>query len=178
MSNHVHLVVIPDQLKTMALALKQTHGRYATFWNAAHSSSGHVWQGRFYSCPLDEPHLWIALRYAERNPVRAGLVARAELWNWSSAAAHCGISEPILGLDLRKWNGCWTNSSWLQYLAEGEKDSEVKALRERTHTGRPLGAPAFVAQMEQSTRRRLTPRKGGRPERSPHHHDSQRQLDF
>src|SRR5437899_3954356 len=90
MSNHVHLVVVPRKSESLALALKQTHGRYASYWNARRRSSGHVWQGRFYSCPLDEAHLWIALRYAEFNPVRAGLVRLAELWPWSSAGGHCG----------------------------------------------------------------------------------------
>src|ERR1700686_1453206 len=76
MSNHVHLVVIPRDPEALALALKQTHGRYAAYWNAAHRSSGHVWQGRFYSCPPDEDHLWMALRYAEFNPVRVGVLNR------------------------------------------------------------------------------------------------------
>jgi putative transposase len=57
MSNHVHLLVIPRDPEALALALKQTHGRYAAYWNAAHRSSDHVWQGRFYSWPLDEDHL-------------------------------------------------------------------------------------------------------------------------
>jgi putative transposase len=43
-----------------------------------HHSIGHVWQGRFYSCPFDEWHLWKALRYTELNPVRAGLAPKAE----------------------------------------------------------------------------------------------------
>lgn len=74
MSNHVHLIVVPCSAEAMAQTLKQTHGRYASYWNARNSSSGHVWQGRFYSCPLDESHLWKALRYVELNPVRAGMV--------------------------------------------------------------------------------------------------------
>ena len=61
MSSHVHLVVVPPRAEALAVALKSTHGRYAAYWNAAHASSGHVWQGRFYSCPLDEGHLWQAL---------------------------------------------------------------------------------------------------------------------
>jgi putative transposase len=52
MSNHVHLMVIPKQLDSLAATLKNTHGRYAAYWNAQHKSSGHVGQGRFYSCPL------------------------------------------------------------------------------------------------------------------------------
>src|SRR5437879_992782 len=53
MSNHVHLVVVPHKTDSSAAALKQTHGRYASYWNAVHVPSGHVWQGRFYSCPLE-----------------------------------------------------------------------------------------------------------------------------
>jgi len=51
MSNHVHLIAIPTKADGLAEALKQIHGRYACYWNVAHQSSGHVWQGRYYSCP-------------------------------------------------------------------------------------------------------------------------------
>ena len=73
----------------LALALRHAHGRYAIYWNAVHQSSGHAWQGRYYSCPLDRVHLWEALRYTELNPVRASLVAESASWILSSAAAHC-----------------------------------------------------------------------------------------
>jgi len=73
MSNHVHLIVAPHAATALANTLKHTHGRYASYWNACQSSTGHVWQGRFYSCPLDDAHPWEALRYTELNPVRAGL---------------------------------------------------------------------------------------------------------
>jgi REP element-mobilizing transposase RayT len=46
MSNHVHLVVIPHRAEALAGALKSTHGRYASYWNATQASSGHAWQGR------------------------------------------------------------------------------------------------------------------------------------
>src|ERR1700722_4150172 len=58
MSNHVHLIAVPRACEALAQTLKHAHGRYASYWNARNSSSGHVWQGRFYSCPLDESHLW------------------------------------------------------------------------------------------------------------------------
>jgi putative transposase len=62
MSNHVHLIAVPRNSEALARALKHAHGRYAAHWNARRSSSGHVWQGRFFSCPLDPAHLWRALR--------------------------------------------------------------------------------------------------------------------
>ena len=162
MSNHVHLIVIPRAAHSLAQALKHTHGRYAAYWNARQSSSGHVWQGRFYSCPLDDSHLWTALRYVELNPVRAGMAAAAAQWKWSSVAAHCGASlaAPLLEMDL--WRKRWTAAEWRSYLAAGESSAEVAALRQFTHTGRPLGSTAFVAGLEQSTLRLLAPRKRGR----------------
>lgn len=163
MSNHVHLLVVPHKSDSLARALKQTHGRYASYWNATHQSSGHVWQGRFYSCPLDESHLWIALRYVELNPVRAAMVSQAELWPWSSAAVHCDNGEEQTGLEMSPWNRRWSKESWKEYLATGETQAEIAAIRHCTHTGRPLGAESFVRSLEDTTQRRLSLQKGGRP---------------
>jgi len=162
MSNHVHFVVIPGKATGMAKALKEAHGQYATYWNPAHASSGHAWQGRFYSCPLDTAHLWEALRYAELNPVRAGLVARAQEWKWSSAAAHCGTSEPDELLEMEPWRENRSVASWRDFLSAGETESELAAIRQCTHSGRPLGTKEFVKELEEMTRRQLAPRKGGR----------------
>jgi len=166
MSNHVHLVVVPREVDSLAAALKQTHGRYASYWNATHKSSGHVWQGRFYSCPLDDAHLWMALRYTELNPVRAKLVTEATSWAWSSAAAHCAPREAPLWLDQDTWSKRWSAQSWREYLASGERQEEVAAIRECTHTGRPLGTAEFLQSLEEATRRRLAPQKGGRPRKA------------
>ena len=163
MSNHVHLVVVPRKPDALALALKQTHERYASFWNATHASSGHAWQGRFYSCPLDNHHLWVALRYAELNPVRAKLVAAPESWPWSSAAVHCGFRMAEPHLDLDPWSRRWSADHWKEYLASGESSDELAAIRQCTHTGRPLGTQEFVSSLEEATLRRLARQKGGRP---------------
>jgi len=163
MSNHVHLVMVPRQLDAIAKVLKQTHGRYAAYWNAKHRSSGHVWQGRYYSCPLDLPHLWKALRYTELNPVRAGLVDEAEAWEWSSAGAHCGATAPDAWIVMKEWAEQWDVSSWKNYLKAGASEAEIRAVRQCTHTGRPLGSEQFVQELEGQTNRQLAPRKGGRP---------------
>ena len=118
MPNHVHLIVVPRAPCSLALALKETHGKYASFWNAAHLSSGHVWQGRFYSCPLDQQHLWIALRYVELNPVRAGLASNPTGWRWSSAALHYGESTASGELDLAMWSKRWCAAGGIIWLAQ------------------------------------------------------------
>jgi hypothetical protein len=56
-------------------------------WHAhRHSAgSGHLYQGRFKSFPIEEDdHLYTVNRYVERNARRANLVRRAEQWRWGS----------------------------------------------------------------------------------------------
>ena len=144
MSNHVHRVVVPRRAEELASAFQQVHGRYAAYWNVAHAGSGHVWQGRFYSCPMDPGHLWTALRYVELNPVRAGMAAQAAAWPWSSAAAHCGAADPDACLEMSRWRQSWSVNAWRKFLEEGETAAELRALRRSTHTGRPLGPREFV----------------------------------
>jgi putative transposase len=163
MSNHVHLIVVPRNPTALSETLKNTHGRYASYWNARRSSSGHVWQGRFYSCPLDDSHLWASLRYVELNPVRAGIVSAPGEWPWSSAVAHCSRHAAQGILDMERWQKRWTVAGWIEYLAAGESQSDASALRRCTHAGRPLGTSDFITALEQLTARRLAPQKGGRP---------------
>jgi len=163
MSNHVHLIVIPLRADSLFRALKHTHGRYAAYFNARHTATGHVWQGRYYSCPLDLPHFWAALRYTELNPVRAGMVTEPAAYPWSSAAAHCACDATDAWLEMQPWQRFWTPDKWRGYLQGIRCEADADAIRRNTHTGRPLGAPDFVAGLERTLRRRLAPGKGGRP---------------
>jgi len=163
MLNHVHLVAVPHEPDSLALTLKHTHGQYAGYWNAKHGSTGHVWQGRYYSCPLDRLHLWKALRYTELNPRRAGLVSEAKTWPRSNAAAHCGMTTADTSLSMELWAKHWDSASWREYLTEGGSEDEIQAIRQSTHTGRPLGEEAFVKNLEETMNRTLSPQRGGRP---------------
>ena len=160
MSNHVHLVAVPEQAASLALTLKPVHLRYAQELNRRLDLSGVLWQGRFYSCPLDYDHFWSAVRYVERNPVRAGLVGRAEDWAWSSARAHCGMRTDPLQTEVRppEWLTDW--SAWLR---NEDDDETLKQLRVCTRTGRPVGAESFVKRLERLVGRRLRALPVGRP---------------
>jgi putative transposase len=70
MPNHVHLLAVPHKKDALARSLKDIHGRFASSWNATYHSSGHVWQGRYYSCPLDESRFY-ALDLTLARPGRA-----------------------------------------------------------------------------------------------------------
>jgi len=73
MSNHIHIVAIPHEQDSPARAVGRTHFCYTQYINCFHGRSGHLWQGRFYSCDPDERHFRLAMKYIELNPVRAKL---------------------------------------------------------------------------------------------------------
>jgi putative transposase len=116
MSNHVHLITVPRAPDALARALHHTHGRYAIYLNSRMAATGHVWQGRYYSCPLDVGHLWEALRRTELNPLRASMVRCASDWPWSSAAVHCGAAPVAPWLDIDLWGRRWSTDDWRTYL--------------------------------------------------------------
>ena len=88
MNNHVHFIVIPEKEKDLSETFKIVHMRFSHFVNRQRSVKGHLWQGRFFSCLLDDTHLYRAIRYVENNPVRAGIVKKAWEYEWSSAKDH------------------------------------------------------------------------------------------
>ena len=142
MTNHIHLVVVPEEADSLALCIQRVHGRYAQYLNTRRQRSGHLWQNRFFSCPLDERHLWIALGYVERNPVRAGMVARAADHQWSSAAAHLGKRDTTRVLDF--WESHGGADTWRQLIDSNEDESDRRKLRRATFAGQPLGSDEFV----------------------------------
>jgi len=155
MENHVHLVVVPKAGDSFARGFGEIHRRYTLVINTREGWRGFLWQGRFLSYPLDETYCYSAVRYVERNPVRAGLVARAELYEWSSARAHVRREAPF---PLQR-----AIPDWSTYLGQKESDGEIDEFREHERTGRPLGSEDFIARLEALTGRILAPRPTGRP---------------
>ena len=163
MSNHVHLIAVPDTPESLASALGWTHNRYARRINFRQGWRGHLWQSRFYSCPLDELHAAMALRYVELNPVRAGLVSDATEWRWSSARAHV-LGEPNKYIVSSPFMS--GGDDWHKFLRRGTPDAELAEICERTRTGRPLGQKDFIVALEHTLSRTLQRKKPGPAKKS------------
>jgi putative transposase len=160
MPNHIHLIAVPNTEDGLRRAVGEAHRRYTRRINFREKWRGYLWQGRFASFIMDEPYLLAAARYVELNPVRAGLVAKAEQWPWSSARAHLMARDdrlvqvaPLLAI-VGDWNAL---------LNSAVREEEVCDLREHGRTGRPLGSPSFLDRLEKMVGRVLRPQKGGRP---------------
>ena len=141
MPNHFHLAVWPyhdGDLSRWMQWLLTAHVRRYHQW---HESSGHVWQGRFKAFPIEQDeHLLTVLRYVERNPVRAGLVTRAEDWRWSSARRWVESSRgprieagPVVRPE-----------PWLAWINESMTEAEVQQIRESVNRGAPFGSKPWT----------------------------------
>ncbi len=150
--NHVHLIAVPREPGSLARAVGEAHRRYTTIINRREGWTGCLWQGRFSSFAMDEPHLYAATRYVLMNPVRAGLADRAVDWPYSSARAHVerGADDlvEVEGLDRRI-------GDWSALLADSSTWSERTRMRWHEKSGFPLGDERFLAEIAKATGREL-----------------------
>jgi len=163
MPNHVHLIATPNGEQSLAKAIGRTNLVYTQHVNRVYDRSGRLWQNRFYSCPLDERHLRVALCYVERNPVTAGLVKQAWEYCSSSASAHVTGEDPIGLLDLSQWYDALRTTDWRGELERPQDDVAAEKIRSATSTGRPLGSESFVDELETRLGRPLRAQAIGHP---------------
>lgn len=164
MTNHVHIIGVPEEEDSLANAIGRTHFRYSQYINQFHGRSGHLWQGRFHSCALDEAHYGNAMHYVEQNPVRAKMVRKPWRYPWSSAAVHVGAARDDGLLDLTSWREYFGDETrWRHILQQGVEEDFAEKLRLNTQTGRPLGSESFLSMLEHALGRRVRALPHGRP---------------
>lgn len=164
MPNHWHLLLWPREDGTLSDYVRWLSVTHTRRWHAAHQTvgTGPLYQGRFKSFPVEEDdHLWTVWRYVERNPLRAGLVDRAERWPWSSLAARrqrtppAGLTEGPLQLP----------ANWVQLVNRPQTEPELSALRRSVQRGTPFGGEAWQLQTAGVLGLQSSLRPRGRPRR-------------
>jgi putative transposase len=179
MTNHVHLLAVPKTGVSLADALGRAHRDYARYHNARSGKSGHLWQARYYSCPVDTPGVCTVMAYIERNPVRAGIVGHAEDYPWSSAAAHVTDRDDSGLLGATTALEDYTKERCRETLRSGVDDEALgERIRLATMTGRPFGSAEFTEELEVATHRRLRPRPAGRPKKACSAETAQQVMQF
>ncbi len=84
MGNHVHLL-LKEGPEPISQIFRRLGTRYAQWFNVKYGRSGHLFQDRFVSEPVnDDDHFIKALIYIYQNPVKAGICSSAEDYEWSS----------------------------------------------------------------------------------------------
>ena len=158
MPNHWHLVVWPRRDGDLSRFMNWLTLTHTQRWHRHRNTvgNGHVYQGRFKSFPIEtSEYLLTVCRYVERNPVRAGLVTRAEQWQWSSAASSKGAA-------LHQWP-IPRPLTWLEWVNADEHHEQVEALRRSVVKGQPFGSEPWTKQMVTRWNLGMTLRERGRP---------------
>jgi putative transposase len=172
MPNHWHLVARPRTDKALGRWLGWVGVTHVRRYHEHYHSrgGGHLYQGRFKSFPVTEDEYFLVLcRYVEANAVRAGLVERAEQWQWS------GLWRRVRGstdLPLSPWP-LTRSRNWLARVNRGLNDEQLDGIRTSVNRGRPFGPEPWV----QWTAKRLgldfTLRGPGRPRITPNNQNNQ-----
>jgi putative transposase len=165
MTNHIHIIATPKMQDSLANTIGRTNLLYAQYINFMHGRSGHLWQNRFFSCPMETNYFFKALRYIEQNPVRARLTLRPWTYRWSSAAFHTGNNDEFGLLDKSRWYKLSSGLNWKKILQEKVEKSDLNILRVYCRTGRPLGTDKFISKLEITLGRRLRASPVGRPKK-------------
>ena len=89
MTNHIHLLLTPDEDDSVSLCMQYLGRHYVRYFNHQYTRTGTLYEGRFKSCPVEsETYFLVCQRYIELNPVRAGIVADPADYAWSSYQCH------------------------------------------------------------------------------------------
>ena len=92
--DHWHAIFYPPHPLTIALVMECIKVSSTSRINAARHERGKLWQPRYFDRALrtvKEYHEKVD--YIHQNPVRAGLVKRAEDWEWSSVREYSGTAR-------------------------------------------------------------------------------------
>jgi putative transposase len=112
MSNHFHLLATPETAEGLPQMMQAVGRRYVRYFNDTQRRSGTLWEGRYRSTLIEaDRYLLACLAYIDLNPVRAGLVAEARDYAWSSVVFHsvwnlsdCSHESLSAGCRARSWS--------------------------------------------------------------------------
>jgi putative transposase len=168
MTNHAHLLITPERAEGPSEFMKALGQRYVQAFNRRHQRTGTLWEGRFKSNIVhSESYLLRCYRYIEENPVRAGMVAHAREYAWSSHLSNAeGVASTLLaphplylGLASIPQERL---AAYRRLFATPQPKSDLDAIRAAVKSCLPLGDENFVRTMGQRLGRRVVKGKSGR----------------
>ncbi len=173
MDNHVHLLATPLNDASLSLTMQAVGRRYVRWFNTRHGRTGTLWEGRFRSSLIEaDRYLLACQRYIESNPLRAGMVASAVDWPWSSHRHHVGLAvDPLVRPHPTVWALGNTpferESAYRRLFDETVSQREQEWLRACVTAAKPIASTDFQKRVEVSCGLRLIPRPVGRPRVRP-----------
>jgi putative transposase len=171
MDNHFHLLVTPASGASLSGCMQGLGRAYVRYFNDSQGRSGTLWEGRYRAAVLQpERYLLPCMAYIDLNPVRAGLVAHAQDYAWSSHGHYAGLRvDKCIAPHPLVWALGNTpfdrETRYRDLVHEGVSPPQSLALTQSALAGWALGDPDFVARLQQASARRLSKASPGRPHR-------------
>ncbi|MCA9268422.1 MAG: transposase [Planctomycetales bacterium] len=166
MPNHFHLVVWTRRAGDLSQWMQWLTTAHVRRYHRHYQSSGHVWQGRFKSFPIQsDEHLLTVMRYVERNPVRArGVpVRKAQNWPWSSIGTPPPEAETIPTLHP---GPVPRRRDWLDWVNTPLTAAEQEAVKLCLDRGQPYGETGWRQRAAKRLGLESTLRPRGRPRKT------------
>ncbi len=155
MRNHVHMIAVPENSESIPDAMELSLARYGQWFLRRHGGGRELWHRRCHSAFIQTRYLWNAVRYVERNPVRAAIVGRAEDYRWSSARWHCGLlEEDLLASPTSPLKGALAD--WSSWLREPDSDPRFAYLRRKNRELPDKREPEVIGLLERELDRRIS----------------------
>ena len=169
MTNHFHLLATPQTSDGLPQMMQAVGRRYVRYFNDRQQRSGTLWEGRYRSTLIQtDRYLLACMAYIDLNPVRAGLVAQARDYPWSSHAHFIGQHlDKLVTPHPLYWELGNTpfarEATYADWVQTGISSVQQKALTDAALSGWALGEPDFVADLQKRTARRVAKGSAGRP---------------
>jgi putative transposase len=169
MGNHFHLLVTPGTGDSLPRMMQAVGRRYVRYFNDAHGRSGTLWEGRYKSTLIEtDRYLLACMAYIDLNPVRAGVVAQAKDYPWSSHGHYAGLRVDRMITPHPLYWGLGNTpfareAAYAQLVQEGVSPKQQQELTDSVLRGWALGSPQFMDGLQKKTERRLSKGKPGRP---------------
>ena len=167
MPNHWHLVVRPKTDDAIGRWIGWVGVTHVRRHHEHHHTrgGGHLYQGRFKSFPVAEDDYFLTLcRYVEANALRAGLVQRAEDWQWSGLWRR---ARELSDLPLSSWP-LERSRNWVAWVNRELPEEQLEGIRTSVQRGRPLGSETWVRRTAARLGLDFTLRGPGRPRTTVH----------
>ena len=170
MSNHFHLLVTPQTSDGLPQMMQAVGRRYVRYFNDSQQRSGTLWEGRYRSTLIQtDRYLLACMAYIDLNPVRAGLVAQAADYPWTSHGHYIGRQmDKLVTPHPLVWALGNTpfarEAAYAELVQAGVNPVHQSALTQATLSGWALGEPDFVADLQKRTQRRVAKGQAGRPQ--------------
>ena len=169
MTNHFHLLATPQTADALPQMMQAVGRSYVRYFNDAQGRTGTLWEGRYKSTLIQtDRYLLACMAYIDLNPVRAGLVAQAADYAWSSHGHYIGRkTDKLITPHPLYWELGNTpfarEAAYADLVRAGVSDQQRADLTQSALSGWALGEDDFVADLQKKTARRVAKGLAGRP---------------